>query len=93
METMTERYGVISIHSSHTGRDVILLQAAETSTKFQSTLPIREETLTNRAWSPYVVRFQSTLPIREETLSEMDGKIDRNISIHSSHTGRDHFFV
>ena len=61
METMTERYGVISIHSSHTGRDVILLQAAETSTKFQSTLPIREETIAREILdSMYVISIHSS---------------------------------
>ena len=35
------------------------------------------------------VRFQSTLPIREETYEEDDKALAAEISIHSSHTGRD----
>ena len=80
-------------------------------TKFQSTLPIREET--KKRWKlSATLRFQSTLPIREETCcrgrspscwanfnplfpygkrrAQISGvPALKNISIHSSHTGRD----
>ena len=62
------RYNVeldISIHSSHTGRD-LQRQALSLWTGFQSTLPIREET-GSPCTVAYGVGFQSTLPIREET--------------------------
>ena len=55
---------------------------------FQSTLPIREET---RDLANYLCReqFQSTLPIREETCQRLIRHVRPEISIHSSHTGRD----
>ncbi len=56
----------ISIHSSHTGRDISIRSQWIPLTLFQSTLPIREET--SRYLRTYAqVEFQSTLPIREET--------------------------
>ena len=58
----------ISIHSSHTGRDPGRRFAAGIPAVFQSTLPIREETLSSE-WSFEWDLFQSTLPIREETLA------------------------
>ena len=79
---------------------------------FQSTLPIREETILQKKKGGVQRIFQSTLPIREETLQtpmRQSGRSDFNplfpygkrhdsvhgpavcadISIHSSHTGRD----
>ena len=56
----------ISIHSSHTGRDPPEKLRRPATAQFQSTLPIREETLTtSRILSCRT--FQSTLPIRDET--------------------------
>ena len=122
----------ISIHSSHTGRDVFHNDNS-LSGPFQSTLPIREETAGTAEGGkrinisihsshtgrdnynakrldksdnfnplfPYGKRrdepeeggdgdgFQSTLPIREETDRGQDEGRGAEISIHSSHTGRD----
>ena len=56
----------ISIHSSHTGRDRDYDDQLHGIKRFQSTLPIREETeaVSNLMQTGL---FQSTLPIREET--------------------------
>ena len=59
--------GRISIHSSHTGRDLIGRKCRPVCNIFQSTLPIREETRSKRAYF-MGSKFQSTLPIREETI-------------------------
>ena len=57
--------------------------------EFQSTLPIREETAYGVGKSTGE-GFQSTLPIREETFWALSLVQMEEISIHSSHTGRDH---
>ena len=80
----------ISIHSSHTGRDILHLCKIVKQKLFQSTLPIREETRQQTAENSKLL-FQSTLPIREETKAKKQEIVDREISIHSSHTGRDRF--
>ena len=59
----------ISIHSSHTGRDILHKCKIVNRLLFQSTLPIREETVAGEAKHPSAA-FQSTLPIREETLRQ-----------------------
>ena len=101
----------ISIHSSHTGRDLLITVVVRPCHAFQSTLPIREETIVDylglmapdnfnplfpygkRLWREANQmnneRFQSTLPIREETRRNRRGGRPAEISIHSSHTGRD----
>ena len=78
----------ISIHSSHTGRDGAKMEKTVLATAFQSTLPIREETVARHSRAP-PIEFQSTLPIREETRQAIKAQIAELISIHSSHTGRD----
>ena len=55
---------------------------------FQSTLPIRGETGLYPHQGKHLL-FQSTLPIRGETPIIGLFVFDLNISIHSSHTGRD----
>ena len=67
-----QRVRGISIHSSHTGRDLDRAQPVIPSQRFQSTLPIREET-EELGISPRTVQFQSTLPIREETPPRPEG--------------------
>ncbi len=78
----------ISIHSSHTGRDPKASDCAWNVKRFQSTLPIREETQAGGG-KPAENVFQSTLPIREETDNGAGAGQKPDISIHSSHTGRD----
>ena len=63
-------------------------QFLEIGKVFQSTLPIREETIADAGWLPNG-KFQSTLPIREETVPVVVADDLTDISIHSSHTGRD----
>ena len=58
---------LISIHSSHTGRDHSPWALPIRAKRFQSTLPIREETRDGCRLYRLAVQFQSTLPIREET--------------------------
>ena len=78
----------ISIHSSHTGRDIAPASVCGNDCTFQSTLPIREETW-RASPRPRRCLFQSTLPIREETPFVPAFSQKESISIHSSHTGRD----
>ena len=62
----------ISIHSSHTGRDCHPSFRLILYHKFQSTLPIREETAEDEKLQRHAT-FQSTLPIREETAKIPEG--------------------
>jgi len=59
--------GAVSIHSSHTGGDVVIASGYSLESTFQSTPPIREETTVSSATCSRLM-FQSTPPIREETL-------------------------
>ena len=79
----------ISIHSPHAGRDEILLRRPEACKQFQSTLPMRGETVGNADVIVTQIVFQSTLPMRGETPPEQKGCIVGCISIHSPHAGRD----
>ena len=63
---------LISIHSSHTGRDDGRIAHIVLDPIFQSTLPIREETRIFAHSSSSALVFQSTLPIREETRCHRD---------------------
>ncbi len=56
----------ISIHSPHAGRDLSAASRYPTPSLFQSTLPMRGETIDLALMLRYV-RFQSTLPMRGET--------------------------
>jgi len=56
--------------------------------EFQSTPPIREETLYLNIMR-FVKSFQSTPPIREETVCVLKCSRNLSVSIHSSHTGGD----
>ena len=61
---------LVSIHSSHTGRDCPVRPCCPPPAgRFQSTLPIREETAVCAPVVPSDA-FQSTLPIREETYED-----------------------
>ena len=100
----------ISIHSSHTGRDLLLRCVLHALYNFNPLFPYgkrpiwkRVDTKPNdfnplfpygkRRWwlNNYGARprFQSTLPIREETKGVLEMGDTVEISIHSSHTGRD----
>ena len=79
---------LISIHSSHTGRDTNVETAQRRTVYFNPLFPYGKRQRGARAVA-LDMAFQSTLPIREET-KEVDRLIDAlDISIHSSHTGRD----
>ena len=78
----------ISIHSSHTGRDPSFLNVSNPLVRFQSTLPIREETGSyGRRSAVLTISIHSSHTGRDNffTISNGEGQI----SIHSSHTGRD----
>ena len=70
------------------GKRLFTLQLPDLAKKFQSTLPIREETCVTLD-KLHTAKFQSTLPIREETNLQPWAQAHKIISIHSSHTGRD----
>ena len=78
----------ISIHSSHTGRDVMVSDTLSLIAYFNPLFPYGKRRHGMRT-SGRRGRFQSTLPIREETRPQGDSAFRRTISIHSSHTGRD----
>ena len=59
------------------------------SSRFQSTLPTRGETVTLPSGATSQWRFQSTLPTRGETMQSCSRSYSAAISIHSPHTGRD----
>ena len=79
----------ISIHSSHTGRDLTYIMArSRPNAIFQSTLPIREETgETRRVQPPAAISIHSSHTGRDNDGMEL-ARLEA-ISIHSSHTGRD----
>ena len=81
----------ISIHSSHTGRDFAPQGAVPTPCHFNPLFPYGKRRYCRAFWA-IAATFQSTLPIREETMAAH--RIFRlpEISIHSSHTGRDTSF-
>ena len=79
----------ISIHSSHTGRDCCLLMLAVLLKYFNPLFPYGKRQHSGRGFPP-PLEFQSTLPIREETTLSAQTLNNYTISIHSSHTGRDH---
>jgi len=56
--------------------------------KFQSTLPVWEETILSIPLMIYLP-FQSTLPVWEETGLAEDETREQSISIHSPRVGRD----
>ncbi len=56
--------------------------------QFQSTLPMRGETII-LLFAAIIRAFQSTLPMRGETPREKVAHIIKGISIHSPHAGRD----
>ena len=111
----TENYGAlwneepISIHSSHTGRDAEAMNTTLVDDfnplfpygKRRKHYPEQRRRDNFNPLFPYGKRpwvcawltscwvFQSTLPIREETLPEHRRRWPAAISIHSSHTGRD----
>ena len=78
----------ISIHSSHTGRDVHLRLGGGDAEHFNPLFPYGKRHDPELADALPGI-FQSTLPIREETTRGKAGWSARTISIHSSHTGRD----
>ena len=103
----------ISIHSSHTGRDAFRSSAIIWYSLFQSTLPIREETVRqhpvkgackhfnplfpygkrrSRSHSPPAPSryFNPLFPYGKRRTILLILRLARRISIHSSHTGRDH---
>ena len=101
----------ISIHSSHTGRDVPAGCCTTVAVDFNPLFPygkrrrVNNQMAVTRHFNPLFpygkrrvctnhfnqfYRFQSTLPIREETIAAGGTSIASVISIHSSHTGRDH---
>ncbi len=105
---------LISIHSSHTGRDWMLISPRSYSSSFQSTLPIREETGQLIFLAVRVVHFNPLFPYGKRRLlfdalcRAFDfnplfpygkrlflpgGNRAEDISIHSSHTGRDDFLA
>ena len=78
----------ISIHSSHTGRNLTETRPRSRSANFNPLFPygkrpaVKMDIVASRI-------FQSTLPIREETDAFETQEATPMISIHSSHTGRD----
>jgi len=78
----------ISIHSPHAGRDYWGTDTIYSFFSFQSTLPMRGETLLSAACKTGH-GFQSTLPMRGETCEWADYPTKVLISIHSPHAGRD----
>ena len=80
--------GSISIHSSHTGRDASWPSFYGVPYDFNPLFPYGKRPAF-RAFSCSLSLFQSTLPIREETLRPHGHTQKQDISIHSSHTGRD----
>ena len=80
----------ISIHSSHTGRDTRFFRSVFRQYGFQSTLPIRGETAHWPRAPVFPDDFNPLFPYGER-LQPVGGLVfDDSISIHSSHTGRDH---
>ena len=84
----THKLTIISIHSPHAGRDMQLTAVRKWTMIFQSTLPMRGETMkdTNIMFG---LIFQSTLPMRGETQCGGEQYTSLDISIHSPHAGRD----
>ena len=80
---------VISIHSSHTGRDLGVDEPAfvQFIISIHSSHTGRDQQ--RRQAAALIAKFQSTLPIREETEALHRDRGNPVISIHSSHTGRD----
>ena len=79
----------ISIHSPRAGRDLPFLSGFAQTTIFQSTRPVRGETLSHVLWHVPLL-FQSTRPVRGETLKEETSHFSHgSISIHSPRAGRD----
>ena len=78
----------ISIHSSHTGRDARRFHPRRCRRYFNPLFPYGERPYRGQQRQPQQ-KFQSTLPIREETKRLFSLPVWGDISIHSSHTGRD----
>ena len=81
----------ISIHSSHTGRNAVSIRYSPRLVTFQSTLPIREET--SGRYTPGRCRpnFNPLFPYGKRLWCIRRIWQVVQISIHSSHTGRDAF--
>ena len=79
---------LISIHSPHAGRDQRDADQRIHYQKFQSTLPMRGETIFH-FFQIFQSIFQSTLPMRGETIYCRASQFYPVISIHSPHAGRD----
>ena len=79
----------ISIHSSHTGRDVPAGCCVTVAVEFQSTLPIREETHRRPGVSALSDDFNPLFPYGKRRGAGALSRRAGTISIHSSHTGRD----
>ena len=78
----------ISIHATHTGRDLRTEQERLQVLEFQFTRPIRAA-IAIRQGLVYILVFQFTRPIRAAMLIPIASS-SLTISIHATHTGRDH---
>ena len=80
---------IISIHSPRAGRDPCPVGLGVPSCEFQSTRPVRGETVHSKIYLQ-AKRFQSTRPVRGETWPRpQHGHVPDAISIHSPRAGRD----
>ena len=84
---MSEDYP-ISIHSHHAGRDSRKTPTVSHGYDFNPLSPCGERHFVKIVH--YIeLRFQSTLPMRGETVEDVYHVMDKTISIHSPHAGRD----
>ena len=81
--------GCISIHSPHTGRDRPGWLSLAVADYFNPLSPHGERPDFDAYKQQVETEFQSTLPTRGETGPDRRFHPDKEISIHSPHTGRD----
>ena len=79
----------ISIHAPHAGRDGCFQRSAGFCVQFQSTRPMRGATFFAKPMMDLSLEFQSTRPMRGATGALFILHLQKIISIHAPHAGRD----